>query len=151
MGELAERLDNIRVRVSAPGTDIEAELRNRTEFTLSFGESVYEFIDERALERALASLARLLYAGWQRQYREAISDTALNIDPEDQHDLDFRDESRAASPAMAESRCRRSVWTSSPHESNQDPCASCAKPSSPRGPPRPLPGCSRTTRSRWTS
>lgn len=95
MGELADRLDRIRVRVRAPGTDIEAELRNRNEFALSFGEGVYEFIDERALERALASLARLLYAGWQRQYREAISDTRLNIDPEDQHDFNFQEESRA--------------------------------------------------------
>ncbi len=95
MGELAERLDRIRVRVSAPATDIEAELRNRTEITLSFGESVYEFIDERALERALASLARLLYAGWQRQYREAISGTGLDIDPNDQHDFNFQEESRA--------------------------------------------------------
>ncbi|MBA8826322.1 hypothetical protein FHX42_003698 [Saccharopolyspora lacisalsi] len=95
MGELAERLDGIRVRVNAPGADIKAELNNRTDFTLSFGESVYEFIDERALERALASLARLLYAGWQRQYREAISDTGLDIDPNDQHDFNFQEECRA--------------------------------------------------------
>lgn len=95
MGELAERLDKIRVRVQAPGADIEAELRHRMEITLSFGESVYDFIDERALERTLSSLARLLYAGWQRQYQHAISDTAINLDPEDQHDFNFRDECRA--------------------------------------------------------
>lgn len=94
MAELAERLDNIRVRTSAPGMDIEVELRNRSEFTLSFGESVYEFIDESALERALASLARLLYAGWQRQYREAIAETALDIEPDDSHDFRFQEESR---------------------------------------------------------
>ncbi|NHD16200.1 MULTISPECIES: hypothetical protein [unclassified Actinopolyspora] len=95
MGELAERLDGIRVRANAPGMDIRAELHNRTEFTLSFGESVYEFVDERALERALASMARLLYAGWQRQYREAIEETGLIIDPEDRHDFDFQEECRA--------------------------------------------------------
>lgn len=94
MGELAERLDNIRVRANAPGMDIEAELRNRSEFTLSFGASVYEFIDEDALERALASLARLLYVGWQRQYREAIAETALDIEPDDGHDFRFQEESR---------------------------------------------------------
>lgn len=95
MGELADRLDNIRVRVSAPGADIAAELRNRGEFGLYFGESVYEFIDERFLEHSLASMARLLYAGWQREYMDAISDTNLNVLPEDQHDFNFRDEVRA--------------------------------------------------------
>ncbi len=92
MGRLAERLDNIRVRVRAPGADIEAELSARNTITLSFGESVYEFIRERYLEHALASLARLLFAGWLREYRAAIADTGLNIDPKDQHDLNFRDE-----------------------------------------------------------
>lgn len=92
MGELAERLDNIRVRSRAPGVGIEGELRNRSEITLEFEESVYDFIDERALERALGDLARLLYAGWQRQYREAINETDLDIDPNDRHDFNFRDE-----------------------------------------------------------
>ncbi|MHA6802149.1 hypothetical protein [Salinifilum ghardaiensis] len=95
MGELAERLDNIRVRANAPGMDVQAELHNRAEFTLSFGESVYEFADERALERALASMARLLYAGWQRQYREAVEAAGLDIDPQDQHDFNFQEECRA--------------------------------------------------------
>ncbi|ASU80609.1 hypothetical protein CDG81_22670 [Actinopolyspora erythraea] len=95
MGELAERLDNIRVRASAPGMDVHAELRDRTEFSLSFGESVYEFADERALERALASVARLLYAGWQRQYQDAISWTNLDTEPRDQHDFDFQAACRA--------------------------------------------------------
>lgn len=95
MGKLAERLDNIRVRATAPGTDLEAKLHNRTEVTISFGESAYEFIDEGALERALSSLARLLYTGWLRQYREAISTTNLDIYPNDQHDFNFRDEADA--------------------------------------------------------
>lgn len=95
MGELADRLDNIRVRANPPGMDVEAELRNRNEFTLSFGESVYEFIDHSALERGLASVARLLYAGWVRQYQEAIAETNLDTDPKDQHDLNFREETRA--------------------------------------------------------
>ncbi|WP_019856204.1 hypothetical protein [Actinopolyspora mortivallis] len=95
MGELADRLDSIRVRASAPGMDVHAELGNRTEFTLTFGESVYEFVDERALERALASLARLLYAGWQRQYREAIEGRGLDVEPQDTHDFAFQEECRA--------------------------------------------------------
>ncbi|TCP50841.1 hypothetical protein EV191_107105 [Tamaricihabitans halophyticus] len=106
MGQLAERLNGIRVHAAAPGIDLEGELRNRTEITLSFGESVYEFVNEAALERALASLARLLYTGWLRQYREAISTTNLNIYPNDQHDFNFRDEADAVE-ASGESSDRR--------------------------------------------
>lgn len=102
MGELAERLDRIRVRANAPGVDLEAELRERSQVTLTFGESVYEFIDERFLERALAGLARRLYTGWVRQYREAISTTNLNVEPNDQHDFAFEEEVRAVE-ASAES------------------------------------------------
>jgi hypothetical protein len=91
MGQLADRLDGIRVRVRVPGSEIEAELRNRTDVTISFGESVYEFLDERGLERSLASLARLLYAAWLREYRAAIDDSALDVTPHDQRDYDFLD------------------------------------------------------------
>ncbi|GAB2744387.1 hypothetical protein GCM10027174_17620 [Salinifilum aidingensis] len=102
MGELAERLDNIRVRASAPGVELDAELRNQREVALTFGESVYEFIDERYLERALAGLARRLYTGWLRQYKEAISTTNLNVEPNDQHDFNFEEDVRAVE-ASAES------------------------------------------------
>ncbi|QWF79450.1 hypothetical protein HUW46_02858 [Amycolatopsis sp. CA-230715] len=89
MVDLAERLGQIRVRVRAPGTEIEAELRGRTGISLSFEESVYEFIDESALERALASIARLLWAGWRRQYLSAIDETSLSIDANDFRDSNF--------------------------------------------------------------
>ncbi|NBH11312.1 hypothetical protein [Amycolatopsis sp. SID8362] len=89
MEDLAERLDSIRVHVRAPGTEIEAEFRRRTGITLSFGESVYDFIGESALERALAATARLLWVGWQRQYRTAIEETNLNIDADDLRDSNF--------------------------------------------------------------
>ena len=89
MGRLADRLSGVRVRASAPGADIDAELRDRTSITMSFGESVYEFIGKEALERALAALARSLWAGWQRQYLAAIDETDLNIEANDQHDLNF--------------------------------------------------------------
>jgi hypothetical protein len=69
--------------------EIEAELRQRTDISLSFGESVYEFVDESALERALAGIARLLWVGWQRQYRAAIEETDLNIDADDLRDSNF--------------------------------------------------------------
>lgn len=111
MGYLAERLDKIRVRVRAPGTEIEAELSSRNNITLSFGESVYAFISERYLEHALASVARLLFVGWLREYRAVIDDTELNIDPKDQHDLNFRDERREieSSGESSDGRVRLSV------------------------------------------
>jgi hypothetical protein len=92
MGQLADRLDSIHVRVRAPGTEIEAELRNGTDITISFGESVYEFLNESGLERHLAGLARLLYAAWLREYRAAIDDSALDIAPEDERDHAFLSE-----------------------------------------------------------
>ncbi|HEV8558278.1 MAG TPA: hypothetical protein VGR06_18045 [Actinophytocola sp.] len=91
MGQLADRLDAISVRVRVPGTEIMAELRHRTDVTISFGESVYEFLDERGLERFLVSLARMLYAAWLREYRAAIADSALDVEPHDQRDHDFFD------------------------------------------------------------
>jgi hypothetical protein len=106
VADLAERLDGIRVHVRAPGTEIEAELRQRTDISLSFGESVYEFIDESALERALAGIARLLWAGWQRQYRAAIEGTDLNIDADDLRDSNFFAD-RAKVEAVGESSDKR--------------------------------------------
>lgn len=111
MGQLAERLDNIRVRTRLPNMDIEAELRNRDQITVEFGESVYEFTNERVLEDALASLARLLYAGWQKQYRAAIDDTDLDIDPNDQHDINFRDEANAVEASVTSSDERITLST----------------------------------------
>ena len=110
MADLAEKLDGIRVHVRAPGTEIEAELRQRTGITLSFGESVYDFIDESALERVLASTARLLWAGWQRQYRAAIDETDLNIDVDDLRDSNFFSD-RSKLEAIGESNDNRIMIT----------------------------------------
>lgn len=110
MADLAEKLDGIRVHVRAPGTEIEAELRQRTGITLSFGESVYGFINESALERVLASTARLLWAGWQRQYRAAIDETGLNIDIDDLRDSNFFAD-RAKVEAIGESNDNRIMIT----------------------------------------
>ena len=111
MADLAERLDGIRVRVRAPGADIEAELRQRTTITLWFGESVYEFVSEPALEQALAGLARLLWAGWQRHYRAAIDETDLNIEIDDLRDSNFFSERAqvAAVGASVDERIRVSA------------------------------------------
>ncbi|MFI6044179.1 hypothetical protein ACIA8C_21290 [Nocardia sp. NPDC051321] len=75
--------------MTAPGTDIEAELSARTEVALFFKDSDYAFVNEPIMERALASIAGLLAAGWQRQYRRAIEYTHLNIDAENATDYAF--------------------------------------------------------------
>lgn len=110
MGQLADRLDSIHVRVRAPGTEIEAELRNGTDISISFGESVYEFLNEATLERSLASVARLLYAAWLREYRAAIDDSALDITPHDERDHEFLRE-RSLIESTGESNDGRVVFS----------------------------------------
>ncbi|SDC42409.1 hypothetical protein [Actinokineospora iranica] len=90
MDSLADRLDSLRLRVQAPGSEIYADLRNRKDVSVSFGESVYEWTSERNLERQLVSMARLLYAQWVRKYRAELSDSFLNaMGAESQNDHDF--------------------------------------------------------------
>lgn len=76
-GTLGRRLDAIHVRVRAPGADIEVELRHRRNVSITFGEGTYEFLRPQHLERALTGAARLLYAGWLRQYRTALAGSAI--------------------------------------------------------------------------
>lgn len=110
MAGLAEQLDGIRVQASTSGADIRAELSNRSQVVLSFGEGVYEFISEHALEQALSRLARQLCTGWVRQYQEAISTTHLDDQPKGQHD-DFQEEVRAVSASVESSDGRISLST----------------------------------------
>ncbi|MFF3228908.1 hypothetical protein ACFYV7_39395 [Nocardia suismassiliense] len=87
--DLATRLDNIRVRVRAPTAEIEAELYQRTAIRLSFGRRVYASMHESELEEVLARIAKLLWVGWQREYRRALEYTTLVIDADDSTDLKF--------------------------------------------------------------
>lgn len=75
---LGDRLDAIRVRVRAPGAAIEAELRHPRQISIHLDEGAYPFMREPQLEQALAGLARLLYAGWVRQYRTALAGSAIS-------------------------------------------------------------------------
>jgi hypothetical protein len=72
MSSLADRLDNLHVRVKAPGVEIYAELRNRDNVTISFEPGIYDWLDERHLEHHMSGLARLLYVAWVRAYRAAL-------------------------------------------------------------------------------
>ena len=91
MTSLGERIDAIHLRVRVPGTDIEAELRDRTDVTISFGDGCYQWLSERDLERYMASLARLLYTAWVRAYRKALPEAflAARVDPPDRKEEDF--------------------------------------------------------------
>lgn len=91
MTSLGDRLDAIHLRVRVPGTDIEAELRDRTNVTISFSDGGYEWLAEPGLEHHMARLARLLYTAWVRAYRDALSDAFRSAmgDPPDQRERDF--------------------------------------------------------------
>jgi hypothetical protein len=90
MSSLGERLDAIHLRVRVPGTEIEAELRDRRDVTISFGPDSYDWLSERDLEQYMASLARLLYTAWVRAYKDALSDSFLEAAASpDQRERDF--------------------------------------------------------------
>jgi hypothetical protein len=75
MTTLQERLDAIRIRVSFPGGEAHAELRDRTDVVVSFADGVYDNANERQLENYLSGLYRLLFAEWVRRQKEALAAT----------------------------------------------------------------------------
>lgn len=81
MGALGERLDNIHVRVRVPGTEIKGELRHRNELSISFEAGTYQWLRESRLQHQLATLARLLCAGWTREYLAALNSSFLRVEP----------------------------------------------------------------------
>lgn len=97
MGVLADRLDSMRVRASAPAGDIVAELHNRTEVNLSFAPGSYHRYrrnGRQELERQLAALAKLLWAARMREYYRALSEAleetvAGEARPVSRRDMDY--------------------------------------------------------------
>ncbi|MBP2324427.1 hypothetical protein JOF56_004812 [Kibdelosporangium banguiense] len=111
MESLADRLDSIRLRVQAPGSEIYADLRNRKNVSISFGESVYGWMKESTLERLLASTGRLLYVEWVRRYRAELDESFLNAaGAETQNDRDFI-AARAAMESSGRSRDGRVTFS----------------------------------------
>lgn len=78
---LADRLDRIHLRVRVPGAPIYAELRHQREIGISFGQDTYRWTNEAQLQHALATLARLLSAGWAHEYTAALRDCGLEVVP----------------------------------------------------------------------
>ncbi|MGI5215514.1 hypothetical protein [Plantactinospora sp. CA-290183] len=74
MSVLAERLDNMYVRVASPAGNIVAELSGRTDVRLSFSAESYRYLNERELERQLVGLGKLLWAARTREYYAAVSE-----------------------------------------------------------------------------
>jgi hypothetical protein len=88
---LGERLDEIRVRVQVPGTEVSGEVSHRSDVQIQFGRGVYAWASDRTMEGTLTSLAKLLYAGWVRAYRAALPESFRDsLDGADtQADRDF--------------------------------------------------------------
>jgi hypothetical protein len=76
MADLRDRIHAIHARASSPDGAISAELRNRSQLTLSFAPGWYDRCDESDLERKLAALASLLWVDRMREYWKVRSDDA---------------------------------------------------------------------------
>jgi hypothetical protein len=74
VGVLSDRLDRMRVVVTVSSGEITGELRNRTDVRVWFAAGSYRRYHERDLERQLASLAKLLWAGRMKEYYAAASE-----------------------------------------------------------------------------
>jgi hypothetical protein len=123
MGVLADRLDNMRVRVSIPGGEISAELYGRSEIRLEFEQGYYySRTDERELEHKLAILCRLLWVARTREYDAIVRSEGGEPIPRDlaTHPLDLKYHERldelVAEGSSVDERIRVSVrglreWT----------------------------------------
>jgi hypothetical protein len=75
MGELADRVDGMRIRVSTPDGGLTAELHDRDQLSLTFRDGLYRLFDHEAdLERRLSTLATLLWVARTREYARIYSD-----------------------------------------------------------------------------
>jgi hypothetical protein len=97
MGELADRIDRMRVRASTPDGGITAELRDRDQLSLTFREGLYPLLDDAELGRRLAVLANLLWVARTREYWRIYGDVTGDYStgedpPADARDLAWRDE-----------------------------------------------------------
>jgi hypothetical protein len=80
--DLAPQLSGMRVRASTPDGRLTAELVGRSELLLSFDGSYYYRTDERDLETQGATLCRLLWAGYVREFTRIIADAGgTAVDP----------------------------------------------------------------------
>ncbi|MEV6636525.1 hypothetical protein AB0M54_37870 [Actinoplanes sp. NPDC051470] len=74
MGELADRVETMRVRATAPDGSLTAELYDRDQLTLTFHNDYYRQCDDDDLGRRLAAVASLLWVARTREYERIYSD-----------------------------------------------------------------------------
>ncbi|WP_030435532.1 hypothetical protein [Actinoplanes subtropicus] len=98
MGELADRIDTMRVRASTLGDGITAELRDGSELSISFREGYYRLFDYEAdMERQLEALAAHLWVARGREVRRIFTDVTdeefvPGDPPSDERDLAWQAE-----------------------------------------------------------
>ncbi|GLY32497.1 hypothetical protein [Kineosporia sp. NBRC 101731] len=78
MGELAERVNQLKVFVSTPDNGMTAELQGRDQLSVTFQEGLYRRSDEAGLERKIATLANLLWLAHTREYWRIFRDVTGN-------------------------------------------------------------------------
>lgn len=74
MGVLSDRLDSMRVQASSPDGKVAGELRDRTQFYLSFVPGSYWSYDETTLEQQLVGLAQRIWSRRMEKYYAAVSE-----------------------------------------------------------------------------
>lgn len=108
MGQLADRLNTIRIQADTANGAITGELSHRTRVRVAFRPGVYDRCDPGELERQVENLARRLRANRMREYyaalSEALGETVTGeAKPISQRDVDFY---RARDEMLVEGRSR---------------------------------------------
>jgi hypothetical protein len=85
VGEIADRLDAMTIRVTSPDNNIAAKLWNRRQVDFRFRSGAYRSYDERGLEHQLSQLGTLLWTGYRRGYDTIMKDNdmILMVEPKD--------------------------------------------------------------------
>ena len=85
MGDVADNLDSLVVRVTSPDNNIMARLTNRTQVTFEFRPDSFSKYEKSELEKQLAKACRVLWVNYIRGYSEAMEKVGLNFKtkPED--------------------------------------------------------------------
>jgi len=84
MASIAERAASMTISVVSPDNQIRGVLKGGfTNPQLQFRPGCYPYYDERTLEHQLASLAKLMYTGYQRGYNQIIDEAGgtRTVDP----------------------------------------------------------------------
>lgn len=79
MGNVADNLDSLTVRVTSPDNKIMAQLTNRTQVTFEFRPGSYTDYKLATLQQQLSKTCRLLWTGYIRGYTQVMENVGLNF------------------------------------------------------------------------